>query len=76
MLEISGRKLHDFYSRFQGSTRSVLFEQPRKGAPMHGFTDNYIRVEMPYRKEWVNTCCPVRLGDFYTAGDALIATEI
>lgn len=76
MLEISERKLHDFYTRFQGATRPVLFEQPRKGAPMHGFTDNYIRVEMPYRKEWVNTCRPVRLGDFNEAGDALIATEI
>lgn len=76
MLEISERKLHDFYTRFQGITRPVLFEQPRKGAPMHGFTDNYIRVEMPYRKEWVNTCRPVRLGDFNEAGDALIATEI
>jgi len=76
MLEVSERKLHDFYTRFQGTTRPVLFEQPRKGAPMHGFTDNYIRVEMPYRKEWVNTCRPVRLGDFNEAGDALIATEI
>ena len=76
MLEVSERKLHDFYTRFQGTTRPVLFEQPRKGAPMHGFTDNYIRVEMPYRKEWVNTCRPVQLGDFNTAGDALIATEI
>lgn len=76
MLEVSERKLHDFYTRFQGTTRPVLFEQPRKSAPMHGFTDNYIRVEMPYRKEWVNTCRPVRLGDFNEAGDALIATEI
>ena len=76
MLEMSERKLHDFSTRFQGTTRPVLFEQPRKGAPMHGFTDNYIRVEMPYRKEWVNTCRPVRLGDFNEAGDALIATEI
>ena len=76
MLEVSERKLHDFYTRFQGTTRPVLFEQPRKGAPMHGFTDNYIRVEMPYRKEWVNTCRPVRLGDLNEAGDALIATEI
>ncbi len=76
MLEVSERKLHDFYTRFQGTTRPVLFEQPRKGAPMHGFTDNYIRVEMPYRKEWVNTCRPVQLGDFNEAGDALIATEI
>ncbi len=75
MLEISERKLHDFYTRFRGTTRPVLFEQPRKGAPMHGFTDNYIRVEMPYRKEWINTCHAVCLGDFNAAGDALLATE-
>lgn len=75
MLEISERKLHDFYTRFRGTTRPVLFERPRKGAPMHGFTDNYIRVEMPYRKEWINTCHAVCLGDFNAAGDALLATE-
>ena len=76
MLEISEKKLHDFYYKFQGTTRPVLFEQPRKGAPMHGFTDNYIRVEMPYRKEWVNTCRPVKLGEFNESGDALLAIEI
>ncbi len=76
MLEISERKLHDFYQKYQGSVRPVLFEQPRKGEPMHGFTDNYIRVEMPYRKEWINTCHPVKLGEFNESGDALIAYEI
>ena len=76
MLEISEKKLHDFYYKFQGTIRPVLFEQPRKGAPMHGFTDNYIRVEMPYRKEWVNTCRPVKLGEFNESGDALLAIEI
>ncbi len=76
MLEISDKKLHDFYQRFQETTRPVLFEQPRKGAPMHGFTDNYIRVEMPYRKEWINTCHEVKLGAFNQSGDALLSTEI
>ena len=76
MLEISEKKLHDFYYKFQGTIRPVLFEQPRKGAPMHGFTDNYIRVEIPYRKEWINTCRPVKLGEFNESGDALLAIEI
>ncbi len=76
MLEISDKKLRAFYQQFQGTTRPVLFEQPRKGAPMHGFTDNYIRVEMPYRKEWINTCHEVRLGEFNQSGDALLATEL
>ncbi len=76
MLEISDKKLRAFYERFQGTARPVLFEQPRKGAPMHGFTDNYIRVEMPYRKEWINTSHTIILGEFNTSGDALLATEI
>ncbi len=76
MLEISDKKLRSFYERFQGSERPVLFEQPRKGAPMHGFTDNYIRVEMPYRKEWINQCHVVKLGEFNPTGDALLASEI
>ena len=56
--------------------RPVLFEQPRTGAPKHGSTDNYTRVEMPYRKEWVNTCRPVKLGEFNKSEDALLAIEI
>ena len=42
---------------------------------MHGFTDNYIRVETDVRKEWVNTTRIIRLGDYNEAGDALVATE-
>ena len=29
---------------------------------MTGFTDNYIRVAVPYRREWVNRIVPVELG--------------
>lgn len=76
MLEISEKKLHEFYSSQIGQIRTVLFEHPKKGAPMHGFTENYIRVEMPYEKERVNTTCRVCLGDFNEAGDALIVKRI
>ena len=43
----------------------MLFEQPAPGAMMHGFTDNYIRLEMPYDKSLVNRSgVRVVLGDF------------
>jgi len=76
MLEISEKKTHEFYSSQIGKTRLVLFEHPKKGAPMHGFTDNYIRVEMPYEKNRVNTTCKILLGDFNETGDALTVTRI
>ena len=55
MLKLSEEKLRIFTSRFIGTVRPVLFEQPQKGKPMHGFTDNYIKIETDYRKEYVNT---------------------
>lgn len=73
LIDLSDDKLRAFYRAHQGSVRSVLFEQPAKGAPMHGFTDNYIRVEMPYEREAINKVISVRLGDFNNEGDALIA---
>ena len=62
LIDVSDAKLHDFYCRYIGSERKVLFEQPSKGAPMHGFTDNYVRVEMPYNRELINQVVTVRLG--------------
>ena len=47
LLELSDRKFHDFYSHFIGQEMEVLFEQAPKGRAMHGFTENYIRVELP-----------------------------
>ncbi|HEX4850948.1 MAG TPA: hypothetical protein VFV08_09090 [Puia sp.] len=34
--------------------RKVLFEGQDKNGMMEGYTDNYIKVTIPYRKEWVN----------------------
>lgn len=77
MIALSEQKLDQFYRSQAGNVREVLFEQPRKGMPMHGFTDNYIRVELPARQERVNTIGKVRLSDTYNkAGDALRATLI
>ena len=47
LIELSKRKLHDFYSRFVGTQRPVLWEHSAEGKPLQGFTDNYIRVTAP-----------------------------
>ena len=62
MMELSDRQQREFIERFLGTNRPVLFEQPPAGSKvMHGFTDNYIRVTVPYRKELVNTVAQVKL---------------
>lgn len=76
MIDLSNKKLRAFYKAYQGTIRPVLFEQPAKGAPMHGFTDNYIRVEMPYDREAINEVRLVQLGEFNEAGDALMARYV
>ncbi len=64
LTDLSDRKFHEFISSRKGKRASVLWEQPaRPGAPMHGFTDNYIRVTAPYRPELINTVSEVMLGD-------------
>jgi len=61
MIELSDRKQREFIERYLGTERPVLFEAPHGDSPMHGFTDNYIRVNVPHRPELVNTVGLVRL---------------
>lgn len=61
MINISESKLKEFTQQFIGTVRPVLFEQPQKGKPMHGFTDNYIKVYAPFQKEYINRLALVRL---------------
>lgn len=61
LLDISDKKLHSFYEAHIGCEAKVLFEHTEKGGMMHGFTENYIKVEAPYKKEWVNETIDVVL---------------
>lgn len=61
MISLSDRKLHEFTQRFIGTKRPVLFEQPKEGMPMHGFTDNYLRVEVDYDAKQINNISDVTL---------------
>ena len=64
LLNVSDNKLKEFYISQIGSRRKVLFEQPKPGMKMHGFTENYVRVEVPYVKEFINQTVDVILNDF------------
>ena len=71
LLELSDGKLRAFYARHIGQTVSVLLERSKPGMPMHGFTPNYIRVEVPHDDTLDNQVVPVRLGDFNADASAL-----
>ncbi|HEY1018859.1 MAG TPA: tRNA (N(6)-L-threonylcarbamoyladenosine(37)-C(2))-methylthiotransferase MtaB [Sediminibacterium sp.] len=51
---LSYMKMQYFTNQFTGQTRKVLFEAFEKNGMMEGYTDNYIRISTPYRKEWAN----------------------
>ncbi len=51
---LSYMKQQYFNNQFAGQTRKVLFEDADKNGMMEGYTDNYIRISTPFRKEWAN----------------------
>lgn len=51
---LSYMKMQYFTEQHHGQTRKVLFEAFEKNGMMEGYTDNYIRISTPYRKEWAN----------------------
>ena len=62
LIELSEEKQTAFYSKYTGTTRPVLFEESCIGGSIGGFTDNYIRVELPYEESLGNQLKEVVLG--------------
>lgn len=74
LLDLSEQKRIDFYARYIGTEQEVLFEKATRGKAMHGFTANYIRVELPAKlakEEYDNQILRVRLGEFNRDKSAL-----
>lgn len=79
LLDLSEQKTHAFYAKHIGQERIVLFEKASKGRDMHGFTDNYLRAELPAelaKDEYDNQLVKVRLGGFNADKTALMAELI
>ena len=76
ILDLSESITHAFYERYTGKVRPVLLEHSKSKRTMHGFTDNYIRVEINLPEgissDMVdNTIVNVRLGEWNEDGTAL-----
>ena len=52
---VSDAKLKAFYDSQIGEEAIVLWEDSKKGDCMHGFTENYVKIESKYDKTKVNT---------------------
>ncbi len=52
--QLSDRKLHAFYQQFIGQKRLALFEKSKSPGMMNGFTDNYVKIELPFQQELIN----------------------
>ena len=76
LIALSEEKRIAFYERHIGKEAVVLFEKPRSGMPMGGFTDNYIRVETASDAKFVNRLVRVKLGNFNEDKSALLADDI
>lgn len=61
---LSEKKKNAFYDQFIGQEFSVLFEEENKNNEIQGFTDNYIRVGVPFDPSLINTIGTVKLLSF------------
>lgn len=76
LLDLSEEKRIAFYESHIGTLADVLFEKSNRGRAMHGFTRNYIRVELPAsiaRESYDNQIIKVRLKGFNHDKSALKA---
>ncbi|MBN2742345.1 threonylcarbamoyladenosine tRNA methylthiotransferase MtaB [Breznakibacter xylanolyticus] len=70
---LSDKKTDAFYRRFINTSSVVLPEGQNDDGYMYGYTDNYIKVELPYNSNLVNTLQNVDLLEFNTDRSALKA---
>jgi threonylcarbamoyladenosine tRNA methylthiotransferase MtaB len=52
---LSYQKQRHFQEQHLGQVRPVLWERAPIDGMMEGYTDNYIKVSIPYKAEWANT---------------------
>ena len=79
LLDLSDEKTIAFYEQYIGEEAEVLFEKAPRGKAMHGFTKNYIRVELPAQMAdpaFDNQIMKVKLGELTRDKQALTIINI
>lgn len=65
---LSKKKRFEFDSRFEGEVRPTLFEESERDGTMFGWTNNYVRVAVPFNNRLVNTIQDIELGELSKEG--------
>jgi threonylcarbamoyladenosine tRNA methylthiotransferase MtaB len=60
---LSEKKRNEFYRKMIGKELTVLFEHENLDGFMKGFSSNYVRVKIPFNKEYVNNFIKVRISE-------------
>jgi threonylcarbamoyladenosine tRNA methylthiotransferase MtaB len=68
-INLSEKKLRVFYEKNLDTTNTVLFEEQTNSGMMAGFTENYIRAEVPYNQESINQLKRVKLTSILPNGN-------
>ena len=71
-ISLSEKKLRAFYEKHIGVSQTALFEAQKKQDKMYGFTENYIKVEVPYQEELVNKLGSVKLRSILPNGNVAV----
>ena len=71
---LSEMKIRAFYQAHEGEVRPVLLEHHKQAGLSSGFTDNYIKIELPLNPNTTyNDIIEVQLGALNREGNALLA---
>ncbi|MFT4723362.1 MAG: threonylcarbamoyladenosine tRNA methylthiotransferase MtaB [Flavobacteriales bacterium] len=60
---LSSKKQRAFYQKFDSQEFKVLFESDNHDGFIRGFTENYLKVQIPYSEKLVNQIIAVKLMD-------------
>ncbi|MBR6249918.1 MAG: tRNA (N(6)-L-threonylcarbamoyladenosine(37)-C(2))-methylthiotransferase MtaB [Bacteroidales bacterium] len=74
--ELSEQKRIAFYKRFINTEATVLFESSEHEGRMSGFTDNYLKVDLPYDASLSNTIHRVRIDSLTMDKSAVLVSVI
>jgi threonylcarbamoyladenosine tRNA methylthiotransferase MtaB len=66
---LSDKKRRSFYESQLNKTGFVLFEESTENGLMEGFSENYVRLAVPYDPLLINTVQPVRYKSIMDSGD-------
>ena len=65
---LSAKKRHAFYESQLHKTKTILFESENKDGYIHGFTENYVKVRMPWDPDFQNQTLAAKLTHIDASG--------